>query len=48
MAFGVRFLRRLFLRLRWELKLRARVWWKKGRARLGLFSRGYGEWEALS
>jgi hypothetical protein len=55
MAFGVRCLRRLVLRLRRELKLLERVWWRKGgrvggcgaletgAARLDLFSRGYGE-----
>jgi hypothetical protein len=54
-AFGVRCLRKSFLRLRRELKLWIRVWWRKGgrvgggkvletrTARLGLFSRGYGE-----
>jgi hypothetical protein len=59
MAFGVRCLRNSFLRLRWELKLRIRMWARQCRklegcgvlesrtARLGLFSRGYGEWEAL-
>jgi hypothetical protein len=59
-GFRVRCLSRLFLRLRRELKLRERVWCRKGgrvggcgalekrRARQGLFSRGYGEWEDLS
>jgi hypothetical protein len=57
-AFGVRCLRRLFLRLRRELKLRERVWWRKGgrvggcRAqgqqllKLNLSNRGYGNWRA--
>jgi hypothetical protein len=55
MDFGVRYLRRLFLRLRRKLKLWIRVWARKSgrvevcavlglqRVRLNLFSRGYGE-----
>jgi hypothetical protein len=54
-AFGVRFLRRLFLRLRRKLKQWIRVWWREGgmvggcrvlespMTKLGPFSRSYGE-----